>query len=87
MVGKTSSDISDSTSHMENSQDSNRTMLVISIWVEMIPGNQPAWRGSIRTIDGQRMNFCTLASLNRLVCELSGWHDPPKNTIKNLPSG
>ena len=85
MVGKTSSDISDSTSHIENSQDSNRTMLVVSIWVEMIPGNQPAWRGSIRTIDGQHIRFSTLTSLNRLVCELSGWSDPPMNIIEDLP--
>ena len=61
---------------MENSPDSRRTLLVISIWAEMFPGKQLAWRGSIRTIDGKRISFNTLTDLNRLLRELSGWYNP-----------
>jgi environmental stress-induced protein Ves len=71
---------------MENSPDSRRTLLVISIWAEMVPSKQLAWRGSIRTIDGQRMSFSTLTGLNRLLCELSGWHDSQMDSIEDLPS-
>ena len=52
----------------------------------MMPGKQLAWRGSIRTIDGQRMSFSTLAGLNRLLCELSGWHDFQMDSIDDLRS-
>jgi hypothetical protein len=62
---------------MENTQDNSRTIIVISVWAATIPGQQPAWRGSIRTIDGQRMSFSSLTHLNRLLCELSGWEDSP----------
>jgi environmental stress-induced protein Ves len=71
---------------MENSADNHRTVLVISIWTEMMAGKQLAWRGSIRTIDGQRMSFGTLTGLNRLLCELSGWNDPPTNSIEDICS-
>jgi len=69
---------------MENSPENHRTLFVISIWAEMIPGKQSAWRGSIRTIDGQRMSFNSLAGLNRKLRELSGWHDPPIDSIDDL---
>jgi hypothetical protein len=52
----------------------------------MMAGKQLAWRGSIRTIDGQRMSFRTLTGLNRLLCELSGWNDPPTNSIEDISS-
>ena len=71
---------------MENSADRHRTLLVISIWTETLPGKPPTWRGSIRTIDGQRMNFSTLTDLNRMLCELSGWHDEQMGTIMDLQS-
>ena len=75
--------ITDPTNSMENIADSHRTLLLISIWAEMIPGKQPAWRGSIRTVDGQRMNFSTLADMNCRLCELSGWQDPLAGSIKD----
>ena len=68
---------------MDNTPDSQRTILVLSIWTEMAPGKQLAWRGSIRTIDGQRMRFRTLAGLNQLVCELSGWQDALAGSLKD----
>lgn len=71
---------------MENTVDRHRTLLVLSIWAEMMPSKQPVWRGSIRTIDGQRMRFNTLAGLNRLLCELSGWHDSTIDEIEDLRS-
>jgi hypothetical protein len=83
---KTSKGFVDPAGHMENFPDSRRTMFVISIWSEMIPGKQLAWRGSIRTIDGQRMSFSTLTGLNRLLCELSGWHDSEMDSIEDLCS-
>jgi hypothetical protein len=81
---KTSKGFVDPAGHMENSPDSRRTVLVISIWAEMTSGKQLAWRGSIRTIDGQRMSFSTLTGLNRLLCELSGWHDTQMDSIEDL---
>jgi hypothetical protein len=66
---------------MENSPDSRRTIFIISLWAEMTQGKPPVWRGSIRTIDGQRMSFNTLTGLNRILRELSGWHDPPMDQI------
>jgi len=71
---------------MEISPDRRRTMFVISIWADMIPGKESAWRGSIRTIDGQRVSFNTLAGLNRILSELSDWHDPPIDSIDDLLS-
>jgi hypothetical protein len=83
---KTSKGFVDPAGHMENSPDSRRTLLVISIWAEMVPGKQLAWRGSIRTIDGQRKSFSTLTDLNRLLCELSGWNDSQMDSIKDIRS-
>jgi hypothetical protein len=85
-LDETSKGFADPSGLMENSPDNRRTLLVISIWAETIPGKQLAWRGSIRTIDGQRMNFSTLTSLNRLLCELSGWHDSQMDSIEDLHS-
>jgi hypothetical protein len=51
----------------------------------MIPGKKPTWRGSLRTIDGQRMNYRTLTELNRLLCELSGWHNAQMDSMEDLP--
>jgi hypothetical protein len=67
---------------MENTPDSPRTLVVISIWAEALPGKQLAWRGSIRTLDGKRMEFCSLADLNRMLADLSGWHDSPAGLVE-----
>jgi environmental stress-induced protein Ves len=69
---------------MDNTPDNQRTLLVLSIWAEMTPGKQLAWRGSIRTIDGKRMSFSTLTGLNRLLSELSGWHDSPMDSSEDM---
>ena len=50
---------------------------VISLWVEGPAGERAAWRGALVTTAEQRLYFSTLAELNRLVCELAGWQDPP----------
>ena len=71
---------------MKNTLDSHRTVFVISIWTEKTTGKQLAWRGSIRTIDGHRMSFCTLTDLNQLLCELSGWLDSPTKSIEDIRS-
>lgn len=84
-MGKTKQGFTDPDGPMENSAEDHRTILVISMWAEMIPGKPPAWRGSLRTLAGQRMNFTSLIGLNRLLCELSGWHDPPTDTMQDLP--
>jgi hypothetical protein len=83
-LGKTSKNVFDYVSQMENSADRHRTLLVISIWTETLPSKQPAWRGSIRTIDGKRISFNTLAGLNRLLYELTGWHDTQMGSIMDL---
>jgi hypothetical protein len=68
---------------MENPPDSCQIVLVISVWTEMLPGNQLAWRGSIRSVDGRRRNFNTLTGLNQLLQELSGWQDSPNGSMEN----
>jgi len=71
---------------MENSTDSHHIVLVISIWTEMKAEKQLAWRGSICTIDGKKMSFNTLAGLNRLLYELTGWHDTQMGLIMDFQS-
>jgi environmental stress-induced protein Ves len=71
---------------MENTTDSHHTVFVISLWSEMKAGEQLAWRGSIRTIDGKRICFSTLDDLTRLLCELSGWLDSPTKLIEDIRS-
>ena len=36
------------------------------------------WRGVLVTPAGQRLPFSTLAQLDRWLCELVGWQDPPE---------
>jgi hypothetical protein len=60
---------------MDNPLNTPRTVLVLSLWAEMQSGGQLAWRGTIRTVDGQRKNFSTLPGLNRILSELTGWQD------------
>lgn len=78
-------DVFDLAAPMENYPDRPCTFLVMSVWAELTPGKPPVWRGSIRANEGQRLGFSTLASLNRLVCELSGWYDPPPESQEDLP--
>lgn len=60
---------------MNNPPDISRTVLVLSLWAETLPGEQYIWRGTVRTVDGKRMTFNTLQDLNRILQELSGWQD------------
>jgi hypothetical protein len=60
-----------------------RVSYMISIWSERQRDLPSAWRGSIETAAGQRFTFSTLAELNRLLCELGGWMDPPHATAQS----
>ncbi len=71
---------------MDNNPDHRRVLFVISMWAEPQYGRSLTWRGSIRTIDGQCLNFTTLMGLNQLLSGISGWHDPPTTSIEE-PSG
>jgi hypothetical protein len=71
---------------MENPPESNRTVLVISVWTERLPGGQPAWRGTIRAVDGRRRRFGSLTELNRLLHELSGWQEASSSITVDPPS-
>ena len=70
--------------NMEYSPENHRTLLVLSIWTEMTPNKQLAWRGSIRTIDGPRRSFRKLDDLSRLLCELSGWRDEQMEQMEQM---
>ena len=53
---------------------------VISIRVDRKAHGRPVWHGVLVTAAGQRLPFSTLAQLDRWLCELAGWQDPPQNT-------
>ena len=52
---------------------------LFSLWIDHYAGGMPVWRGVLVTAAGQRLYFSTLAQLNRWLCELAGWQDPPKD--------
>ena len=52
---------------------------VISLWIDHYADGVPVWRGILGTVAGQRLYFSTLAQLNRWLCELAGWQDPPRD--------
>ncbi len=54
---------------------------VLSIWSEHQSDQPPIWHGWIEMTGGQRFNFTTLAELDRLLCELGGWMDPPESCV------
>lgn len=65
-------------SHKQKRQDhSRRTAWTLSLWVQDSERYPPTWAGSLRTRTGQHWRFRSLAELNRLLSELSGWIDPP----------
>lgn len=51
---------------------------LVSIWVENASDGLPIWRGVLVTLAGQRLPFTSLAQLERWLCELGGWQDPPQ---------
>jgi len=51
---------------------------LISLWVDRSDGLLPVWRGALVTAAQQRLYFSTLTELNRWLCELAGWQDPPE---------
>ncbi len=56
----------------------------MTIWVED-PGHHPqTWAGLVRTAAGQQWEFRSLGELERLLCELGGWTDPPDLDASNL---
>ena len=50
---------------------------LVSFWVDHSANGTAVWRGVLVTAAGQRLHFSTLAQLNRWLCELAGWQDPP----------
>src|SRR6185503_11584660 len=56
---------------------SRKVSYVVSIWREPQPDGVSAWRGSLETAAGQCFDFGALTELNRFLCELGGWMDPP----------
>jgi len=51
---------------------------LVSIWPERTADGTAVWRGVLVTPAGQRLPFSTLAQLDRWLCELVGWQDPPE---------
>ena len=49
---------------------------LISIWPEHTADGLAVWRGALVTAAGQRLQFSTLAQLNRWLNELAGWQEP-----------
>ena len=58
-------------------QPTRKVSYVIFIWHEPQQNGLSVWRGCLETAAGQRFDFGTLAELNRFLCELGGWMDPP----------
>ena len=56
---------------------SRKVSYVVSIWHQPHHDDVSVWRGYLETAAGQRFDFGTLTELNRLLCELGGWMDPP----------
>ena len=71
---------------MDNYPENRRIMFVVSMWAEQQYGRSLTWRGSIRTVDGQSLNFTTLTGLNQLLSGLSGWFDPPTTSVEEPSS-
>ena len=59
----------------------HRISYLLSVWVEHTADNLPMWRGVLVTAAGQRLYFSTLAQLDRWLCELAGWQDPPSESM------
>jgi hypothetical protein len=53
---------------------------LISLWVDRSDSVRPVSRGALVTAAEQRLYFSTLAELNRWLCEMAGWQDPPPGT-------
>ena len=59
---------------------------LVSFWVDHTTNGTVVWRGVLVTSAGQRLHFSTLAQLNRWLCELAGWQDPPQTGETEPPS-
>jgi hypothetical protein len=59
----------------------HRISYLLSVWVEHTNDDLPMWRGVLVTAAGQRLHFSTLAQLDRWLCELTGWQDPPSESM------
>ncbi len=64
---------------MNPAQPVHPVSYVLSIWSEHQVDQPPVWHGWIEMPGGQRFAFTTLAGLERLLCELGGWVDPPES--------
>lgn len=52
--------------------ETHRAAFILTLWSE----HASAWRGVLETADGRRRYFLSLADLNQLLREVSGWVDP-----------
>lgn len=68
---------------MENPADNHRTILVISLRTDRLPGRQAALRGTLRTVDGVRVKFNSFTELQRILGDLIGWQEPPAGPTKD----
>jgi hypothetical protein len=59
---------------------------VLSIWREADQESVLCWKGNLETTARQHLNCTSLAELNRLLCELGGWIDPPADSASFMPS-
>ena len=57
---------------------------LVSFWVDRSANGAAVWHGVLVTTAGQRLPFSTLAQLNRWLCELAGWQDPPPDEEAQL---
>ncbi len=71
---------------MNDVQPAHPVSYVLSIWSERQPDLAPVWHGMLQLAGGQRWHFATLAELERLLCEVGGWMDPPENWINERNS-
>ncbi len=64
---------------MNDTQPVHPVSYVLTIWSERPPDLPPSWHGVIQMSGGQPFGFSTMVELERLLCELGGWMDPPES--------
>ncbi len=56
----------------------------VCIWSERARDGRGHWHGSLETAAGQQWPFDTLDQLERLLCDLAGWCDPPDASLEAI---
>jgi hypothetical protein len=67
-------------------EDGRRLTWTLSVWVNHSDRDAQEWAGVLESAGGQRWDFGSLDELDRLICELGGWIDPPTRALESRNS-